>query len=73
MEAGGKYRKAKRKGSGREGHRVGENFHLLLNKNPSSFFCRCVGRSAEKLVGGDGSETESGNKTLNKLAEVNML
>lgn len=56
MEAGGKYRKAKRKGSGREGHRVGENFHVVPNKNanPSSRFCRCVDRSAEKLVGGDG-------------------
>lgn len=73
MEAGGKYRKAKRIGSGREGHRVGENVHVVLNKNPSSCFWRCVGRSAEKLVGGDGQKTESGNKTLNKLAEVNML
>lgn len=35
MEAGGNYKKVKKIGIGREGHRAGENIHLVQKKNTS--------------------------------------
>lgn len=54
MEAGGKYEKVKTVGSGREGHRVGENIHLVQKKNTNPSSKLVWAEVLRRYVCGDG-------------------